>query len=203
VRIPVNQDWGIVESQSGRYKAYGYRFYPDQVQGEGLFAACLRKTGNSGITPSYRNKNSPKPDYKSIDLLKPYINNADNYYYFKVGNDWLAIDKIHKDDLLTLQQHLYLKKSGIRLGALAGKDLIPDHELALSLLLNRDVVLNTELSHEQAIAYLRRDEIKDLTPGGKGWSLMCFENYPLGWAKLLSNRINNYYQKELRILTSP
>jgi len=203
VRIPVNQDWGIVESQSGRHKAYGYRFYPDQVQGEGLFAACLRKTGNSGITPSYRNKNSPKPDYKSIDLLKPYINNADNYYYFKVGDDWLAIDKIHKDDLLTLQQHLYLKKSGVRLGALAGKDLIPDHELALSLLINRDAVLNTELSHEQAIAYLRRDEIKDLTPGGKGWSLMCFENYPLGWAKLLPNRINNYYPKELRILTAP
>ena len=101
-----------------------------------------------------------------------------------------------------LQQHLYLKKSGVRLGALAGKDLIPDHELALSLLINKDMVLQTELNRKQAIAYLRRDHIEGLDLSQKGWSLMTFENHPLGWAKLLPNRINNYYPKEIRIMTS-
>jgi NOL1/NOP2/fmu family ribosome biogenesis protein len=94
-----------------------------------------------------------------------------------------------------------VKKSGVRLGSIAGKDLIPDHELALSLLINRDAILNTELTREQAIAYLRRDNILDLDTSQKGWSLMTFENQPLGWAKLLPNRINNYYPKEMRILS--
>ena len=31
---------------------------------------------------------------------------------------------------------------------------------------------------------------------------MMFEGRALGWAKLLPNRVNNYYPKELRILTS-
>lgn len=203
IRIPINKEWGIVESLSDEHKAYGYRFYPDKVGGEGLFAACLRKTenNNGGGASNYKSKNAQKPDFKSIDLLKPYIKHPDNYFYFKVNEDWLVIDRVHKDSLNVLQQHLYLKKSGIRLGSLAGRDLIPDHELALSLLINRDAVLNTELNREQAIAYLRRDEIKDLALSQKGWSLMTFENLPLGWAKLLPNRINNYYPKEMRILS--
>jgi 16S rRNA C967 or C1407 C5-methylase (RsmB/RsmF family)/NOL1/NOP2/fmu family ribosome biogenesis protein len=204
VRIPINNDWGIVESQSDLHKAYGYRFYPDKVEGEGLFAACLRKTGDnsSGGASNYKNKNTQKPDYRSIDMLKPYIKDAEDYYYFKVNDDWLAIDRTHKDSMGILQQHLYLKKSGVRLGSIAGRDVIPDHELALSLLINRDAVLNTELTRDQAIAYLRRDNIPDLNPTQKGWSLMTFENHPLGWAKLLPNRINNYYPKEMRILSS-
>lgn len=203
IRIPINKEWGIVESQSEQHKAWGYRFYPGQVQGEGLFAACLRKTEATGSNPSnYKNKNTQKPDYKSIDLLKPYIKDADNYYYFKVSDDWLAIDRVHKDALGILQQSLYLKKSGVRLGSIAGRDLIPDHELALSLMIDRDAVINTELTREQAIAYLRRDNIPDLNTAEKGWSLMTFENQPLGWAKLLPNRINNYYPKEMRILAS-
>lgn len=204
IRIPINKEWGIVESQSGLHKAWGYRFYPGLVQGEGLFAACLRKTEQTGTNPSnQKNKNTQKPDYKSIDLLKPYIKDADNYYYFKVGDDWLAIDREHKDALGILQQHLYLKKSGVRLGSIAGRDLIPDHELALSLIINKDAVLQTELTYQQAIAYLRRDNIPDLNPTEKGWSLMTFEQQSLGWAKLLPNRINNYYPKEMRILASP
>ena len=54
VRIPINDDWGIVESQSDQHKAYGYRFYPGKVQGEGLFAACLRKICLLYTSPSPR-----------------------------------------------------------------------------------------------------------------------------------------------------
>ena len=43
VRIPIYMEWGIVETQSPEKNAWGYRFYPDKVKGEGLFAACLRK----------------------------------------------------------------------------------------------------------------------------------------------------------------
>jgi NOL1/NOP2/fmu family ribosome biogenesis protein len=83
-----------------------------------------------------------------------------------------------------------------------GNELVPDHELALSIYINRDAVLQTDLNHEQAIQYLRRENI-DLNTTNKGWSLMNFEGNSLGWAKLLPNRVNNYFPKELRILASP
>jgi NOL1/NOP2/fmu family ribosome biogenesis protein len=98
-----------------------------------------------------------------------------------------------------LQDKLYIKKSGVRIGKLAGRDLIPDHELALSLLINKDAFQETALIEDQAIAYLRRDNI-DIEITQKGWSLMTYKGQPLGWAKLLPNRINNYYPKELRIM---
>jgi NOL1/NOP2/fmu family ribosome biogenesis protein len=82
-----------------------------------------------------------------------------------------------------------------------GKDLIPDHELALSLIVNKNQFLQSELTKEQAIQYLRRDNITDLDVQDKGWSLMNYEGRALGWAKLLPNRINNYYPKEIRILS--
>jgi 16S rRNA C967 or C1407 C5-methylase (RsmB/RsmF family)/NOL1/NOP2/fmu family ribosome biogenesis protein len=202
IRIPIYKEWGIVETQSATQKAWGYRFYPDKVKGEGLFASCLKKKTNTGELGTFKNNMQQKISSKEIDQVKAYINDADNYYYFKVQEDWLAINRAHKESLNILQRHLYLKKSGVRVGKLMGKDLIPDHELALSTIINKDAVLQTELSYDQAIQYLRRDNI-DLNPTKKGWSLMNFEGQALGWAKLLPNRINNYYPKEIRIFSTP
>ena len=202
VRIPIYKEWGIVETQSNRQKAWGYRFYPGQVKGEGLFASCLKKKSNTGELGTFKNNMHQKISSTEIDLVKTYINNPDDFYYFKVNEDWLAINRIHKESLNILQRHLYLKKSGVRMGKLMGKDLIPDHELALSTIINKHAVLQTELTYDQAIQYLRRDNI-NLNPTEKGWSLMNFDGQALGWAKLLPNRINNYYPKEIRILASP
>jgi NOL1/NOP2/fmu family ribosome biogenesis protein len=201
VRIPIETDWGIVESRSTQKQAWGYRFYPDKVKGEGLFAACLQKKESSGDVPPVKDKEHQKANFKEIDLVKPYINKAEDYFYFKVNDDWLAISRAHKESLAILQRYLYIKKSGVRIGKLMGKDLIPDHELALSLIVNKNRFLQTELTKEQAIQYLRRDNITDLDIQEKGWSLMNYEDQALGWAKLLPNRINNYYPKEIRILS--
>jgi len=200
IRIPIDSNWGIVESQSPDKNAWGYRFYPGKVKGEGLFAAVLRKRESSGNIPSAKNNKNQhqKPD-KELELIKPYIKDASAYYFFKVNDDWLAINQQHKDSLNLLQQYLYIKKSGVRIGKLAGRDLIPDHDLALSIIVNKDTVKQTELTYDQAILYLRRENL-NIDEAKKGWSLMNFEGQPLGWAKLLPNRVNNYYPKELRIL---
>jgi 16S rRNA C967 or C1407 C5-methylase (RsmB/RsmF family)/NOL1/NOP2/fmu family ribosome biogenesis protein len=200
VRIPIYKEWGIVETESPQKKAWGYRFYPGKVKGEGLFAACLRKRESSGGLSNYKNNGQQKLPAKEMDIVKGYINNADDFYFFKVNEDWLAINREHKESLNILHRHLYIKKSGVRIGKLAGNDLIPDHELALSLAINKDAVLSTELTREQAIQYLRRDNI-DMEITGKGWSLMTYDGLALGWAKLLPNRINNYYPKEIRIMS--
>lgn len=200
IRIPTNKEWGIVETISPEEKAWGYRFYPDKVKGEGLFAACLKKKDKTGQFTSFKNNSNQKVLNKELEQVKAFVANADGYYFFKANEDWLAINYEHKESLQILQRYLYIKKSGVRVGKLMGKDLIPDHELALSLLINKDVVLQTPLDHDNAIKYLQRENfVIDTT--GKGWSLMTFDGHPLGWAKILPNRINNYYPKELRILS--
>jgi 16S rRNA C967 or C1407 C5-methylase (RsmB/RsmF family)/NOL1/NOP2/fmu family ribosome biogenesis protein len=199
VRIPINIEWGIVETQSAEKKAWGYRFYPGQVKGEGLFASVLKKKESSGNLVSFKNNRNQKVDNTEFELVKAYINDPAAYYFFKVNDDWLAINNQHKESLNLLQHHLYIKKSGVRIGKLAGRDLVPDHELALSTIINKDAVLQTELSYDDAILYLRRENLV-IDTDKKGWSLMMFEGQAMGWAKLLPNRINNYYPKELRIL---
>jgi hypothetical protein len=133
VRIPIYKEWGIVETESPQKKAWGYRFYPGKVKGEGLFAACLRKKKAAAIHyPTLKTMAQQKMPAKEMDIVKGYINNADDFYFFKVNDDWLAINREHKESLNILHRHLYIKKSGVRIGKLAGNDLIPDHELALS-----------------------------------------------------------------------
>lgn len=198
IPIEISTDWGIVETQSEKHKAWGYRFYPDQVKGEGLFAACLVKRESSGNTSNQKRK-FEKINPKEFAPLKEYVKDTDGYHYFKVGDDWLAIPEVHKDSMFTLQQYLYIRKSGVRIGKMAGKELIPDHEFALSQIIDTGQFLKTELTKEQAIAYLRRDNL-DLQLNEKGWSLITYQDQVLGWAKLLGNRINNYYPKEQRIL---
>ncbi|MDB5124299.1 MAG: hypothetical protein JWP94_2428 [Mucilaginibacter sp.] len=200
-RIPVNADWGIVETESDQQKAWGYRFYPGKVKGEGLFAACLQKNGETAQLPSFKTKGNQKLVAKEIEQVKSYITSPDDFYFFKVNDDWMAINQQHKDSLDTLQRDLYIKKSGVRIGRLMGNDLVPDHELALSIYINKDAVLETELNYDQAILYLRRENV-EINTANKGWSLMTFEGHPLGWAKLLPNRVNNYFPKELRIMNA-
>jgi NOL1/NOP2/fmu family ribosome biogenesis protein len=77
-------------------------------------------------------------------------------------------------------------------------ELIPDHQLALSTIINPS--LNSiETEREIALQYLRRQEIK-IDSSVKGWALLTYKQLPLGWMKVLANRINNYYPKEWRIL---
>jgi NOL1/NOP2/fmu family ribosome biogenesis protein len=85
-------------------------------------------------------------------------------------------------------------------GKLAGNDLVPAYELALSGLVSDNIPV-ISLKKEQALQYLRKEEV---TVGSayKGWGLVQYEGHALGWVKLLTNRINNYYPKEWRILKS-
>ena len=200
IRIPIYNEWGIVETQSEKNGAWGYRFYPGKVKGEGLFAACLQKKEKSNEPPFFRNKNNQKLDQKDLAMIRSKLIEPEEYYLFKVADDWMAINHCHKDSMDILQRQLYLKKSGVRIGKLIGNDLIPDHEFALSLIIDKESFINTPLDLPNAIKYLQRENM-DQVFEGKGWSLMTYEGFVLGWAKLLPGRINNYYPKEIRILS--
>jgi NOL1/NOP2/fmu family ribosome biogenesis protein len=82
------------------------------------------------------------------------------------------------------------------LGMLKGKDFVPAHDFAVSIFKKTDIQ-QVELSEDQAMDYLRRKDF--FIEGPKGWVLCTYQQQGLGWAKLLPNRLNNYYPSEWRI----
>lgn len=177
-----------------------YRFYPDQIKGEGFFIAAFQKKSSekevfirSGKPIKNNNRRTER------EIFRNWIEDIDKHTWFEKNDDYFLINPIHEHTISLLQSNFYLRKAGVRMGKLSSKDLIPDHELALSVELSRKVS-RVELSLNEAISYLRRDEFS-LEEAVKGWSLMTFQDFGLGWAKVLANRVNNYYPKELRILS--
>ena len=83
------------------------------------------------------------------------------------------------------------------MGQLIRDELIPDQAYAMSNYKN-NFFEEIQLDKDQAIQYLQKKEFNIDAPT-KGWHLMKYKNYALGWAKLLGNRINNAYPKEWRI----
>ncbi|UAY52439.1 methyltransferase RsmF C-terminal domain-like protein [Ferruginibacter albus] len=198
-KLSINNEWGIVETQSAETNAYGYRFYPDKVKGEGFFIAAFKKQSTENHLRQIKNlKNQAKLSAKEIDTIKPYIQNVDDYIFIKQYEDILALPASLENDLGIIQSSLYIKKAGVKLGSIIRNELIPDHELAMSTLLNNDLPA-IEVDKETALNYLRRSDIKP-DVDHKGWLLISYQQIPLGWVKALPNRINNYYPKEWRIL---
>ena len=117
----------------------------------------------------------------------------------KYLEDCLLSVKDVVDEMEFISSKLNVIKSGICVGQLTHKDLIPDHELAMSNLLS-DAIQKVELNFEQAIQYLKKEEIKNFESTFVGWTMMQYQHQNLGWAKVLPNRINNYYPMNGRIL---
>ncbi len=195
--VAIEADWGIVNTFSENQKAAGYRFYPDQVKGEGFFIAAFKKKTASHTFTHRKNAVIAKPAKQELEQLLSFFPLTEGYQVFKQADQFRAIPLKWMEDMAILAGSLYIKKAGIEMGAIKGKDVVPSHELAMSVL-PKDTFNSINVTLEQALQYLRRHDL--VLAGNKGWNLVMYEHIPLGWAKVLPNRINNYYPQEWRIL---
>ena len=198
VTIPINEAWGIEQTRSEQHGCVGFRFYPHRLQGEGFFLAAFRKVASQ---PSF---NPPK--YKAEGStqrpkLEKWIAHPENFFSFTVGEEIHILPKGRETDLFVLQKMLYLRNAGTRVGRMAKGDLLPAHDLALSLSRHPDLP-SVSLDEASALEYLRKGNLLPSvnTEGLTGWAIASHKGAALGWMKLLPNRINNYYPKEWRIL---
>ena len=197
IRLQIPPEWNIVETQ-GSNGAWGYRFYPDRLKGEGFFIACLRKTAG-GSYASPRKKNTPeRASKKEEEVVQHWLGSETPLFFFRHQEYVNALPATLAGELPILQAACYLKKAGVTLGTMTSKEFIPEHELALSTIAG-PVLPAIQLDHEQALQYLRKEELQ-LDTTHRGWTLVRYEHYNLGWIKVLPNRSNNYYPKEWRIL---
>ena len=70
--------------------------------------------------------------------------------------------------------------------------------MALSVKLNRDHFPVLDLNVDDALRYLRKETLS-VTPDRTGFTLVRYQNIPIGWGNVLPNRINNLYPAEWRI----
>lgn len=198
IEVPIDQSWGIEVTKSEKAKATGYRFYPHKTKGEGFFIGILQI---KNIQPTFSTKKM-KLEKSTIakDCLQGWIENN------KGLSTLLHNDNVHifpqdlEASIKALQQVLYLKNAGTMVGKWLGKELVPSHDLALSVYRDKNLSA-VELTLADAQDFLRKEQLDlELFTGmEKGWCLVNYEGVSLGWVKVLGNRINNYYPREVRI----
>lgn len=200
IRLAVNEAWNITETNAPETSAYGYRFFPDQLKGEGFYIAAFKKSGSptAGRPEGKSKKKSERLTDKEATVVQPWLKNPAGFFFIKQQEEVLALPVHAEKPLTEIQSALYIKKAGIKLGTIIRNELIPSHELALGNIIHTSV-FRIEVDRETALQYLRRQDIK-LEAGITGWALLTYRQLPLGWVKILPNRINNYYPKEWRIL---
>jgi 16S rRNA C967 or C1407 C5-methylase (RsmB/RsmF family)/NOL1/NOP2/fmu family ribosome biogenesis protein len=191
LKFQIEDEWNIVQSDAG------YRFWPDKVKGEGFFIACFKKNeGDDDET--YLPKVKPeKISNVEMEVLNKSVTTEGLAFLRHAENIYAVPEKLFAD-VNFISSKLRLVNHGTKVGEIIKNKLIPDHALALSNILS-DKMQRLELDYEQAIQYLKKKELR-LETDKKGWSLVTYQGYPLGWINILPNRINNYYPKELRIL---
>lgn len=177
-----------------------YRFMPHQTKGEGLFVAVVRKqVGNQNIKlkscqPKRGANKLPLP--RNVETLLMYPHN----YEIKCSEDKVtATPKSHLNIVSHVCNYINLWNTGVLLGSIKGRDLVPEHSLALSNAFNQDSMPGVDVNYSTAIAYLRGETFALPIDTPRGLVRICYEGITIGFMKNLGSRANTLMQKEWRI----
>lgn len=99
------------------------------------------------------------------------------------------------------KKKLHIIAHGVKASTTKGKNVVPDHSLALMINGKNDFP-KIEINYETAIKYLRREAITLESNAPKGIVTLTFKGLAIGFAKNLGNRANNLYPQEWRIKSS-
>lgn len=203
VRVSLEPSWNIEESTLSTEEGdfYGYRFYPHRVQGEGFFVSVLKR-------PEDAYSNEPK---KPKDFKHPFLKEIaeresnqlaeelgfENKTFYQLNDSFFCFPEIWKTHFDYISQNLNIRYFGTEIGKKQGKNWIPSHDWAVSIL-PKPSYPQLELTKEQALNFFRKKDL-ELEYESEGWILLTYQLLPIGWIKNLGNRINNYYPKDWRI----
>ena len=168
------------------------RIFPHLANGEGHFVALLQKVGQPEAVPclSKTTAHNNRPPNEFTEFCQEHI-----------------IDVEFTGDIVSHGVNLYLQpepldlrglrvaRSGWHLGECTKGRFVPSHALAMGLR-KENFRYIAELSEENARRYLRGESLDasglfDDILKNKPWVVVCYENFPLGWAKLVQGRLKN------------
>lgn len=192
VDISIPDNSGILKTQ------LGIRFFPHLTFAEGFFYAIFQKKKEQSKTFQSDNSFTKKMDIPEVIShpthvpFSKFIDFKNFHLIFKYHNKFY----LSNSGLKNIIRNLNLKY--ISIGTLIHHHPHqPAAELALSIHLNKDIP-NIDLNYADALKFLRKDQLK--IQANKNIYLISYKGLNLGWAKILENRINNYFPSEWRIL---
>ncbi len=177
--------------------ALGYSLVPGHVEGEGQYCSALKKTSEVAF-PEIRQKTVRQ---SKVQTVQEGI--VDGLLAVEVvsrlrGETLIAVPRNISAELGSLEQALHIIAAGCAVGTLKGKVLVPDADLALSLIFDRTAFPESEVDKYTALAFLHRDAIT-LSDAPRGYVTIVYEGLPLGFVKNLGNRCNSLHPQSRRI----
>ena len=199
VKLQLPDDWNIDITDAAGFPCY--RFYPHRVKGEGFFTAAVRKMEPSESKWNMKTKLSLTLASKSEQIILNRTIKDLSLSLMKFENDFLAWPTALLSEFDQVKNNLRIVHAGVKAGEIIRDVFIPAHELAISNICNEQQFPQVDLTLEQALLYLKKDDFQ-LFFVERGWNLLTYKDIPLGWAKNIGNRFNNIYPKEWRIRMS-
>jgi NOL1/NOP2/fmu family ribosome biogenesis protein len=114
------------------------------------------------------------------------------------GDTITAVPQNLASDVARVEEALHVVAAGCAVGVVKGKDLVPDADLALSMMLADDAYPTVELDRMAALAFLHRDA-QVFPDAPRGYLLLKHEGLSLGFVKNLGNRSNSLHPQSRRI----
>lgn len=204
---------GRREWSAGKYDfSKAARLWPHRLNGEGHFAALIKKLENSdrngdndnNSTALQRTRSWEKSfqinsfeDLRKFNLeLADFIYNSTTLsmrgYVFQKGNNFYHLPETCPD-----LSGLKVAKFGWYLGENSPKGLVPSHSLAVSMKSEEmKRKLNFAAGARETNSYLKGETLID--SGEKGYTGICVDGYSLGWAKQTGDMLKNLYPKGWR-----
>lgn len=199
IKLKLNPQWGIVESIGKSNNSYGYRFYPNKTTSEGFFCTVLKKNTHGEEKRLFKkNKHELFTELKAKEkeVFSKWLSDLESSAIIKFKDDYLLTNTL-AIDFINKYSNLYFKKVGTTIGTVIKNDVIPNHDLAMSIHKSNDIAIY-ECTLEEAILFLKKVNVK--IESENGWILISYKGFGLGWIKQLGNRFNNYLPNEFRIL---
>lgn len=191
--------WGVVCGRVGPFRTF--RFYPHRTRGEGFFAAVARKVSDGGsrvrVPKSRRTIFAPAGRRECAELAR-WVAEPGRMRFAAVADVYYAYYESQYEAVKMLAESLRVIASGVAMGQIFKERLKPDHALAMFCGLDRGAVPVAELSEEEALRFLRKQEA-EAAAFAEGMNLVTHGGAALGFAKRIQNRVNNMYPNSLRI----
>ena len=195
LEVPIEPAWNIHSAIGSEYHCY--RFMPHRVDGEGLFMAVFRKTGDD---PRQDIRMKEKNAKKSDEIGKKWLTHPDDYVIDQQGDLFIAVPQDVCREVSALRASLNVLHAGVELATVMGRKIVPHHALAMSLARAGEAFPVCEVDYPTALRYLRGESIT--VDGPRGYVLVAHQGAVLGFANNLGNRANNLYPKSQRILST-
>lgn len=176
-------------------------FYPGMIRGEGLFVAAVHKPeADSRRQPkASKKKNAKAPVIPAA--VKQWVTREMTWNADTDGNIIATPPTAAAVCADLAAARIRLSLTGIEIGTIKGRDIIPAHALATSQAIDTAAFTCVDLDWQAAVSYLQRQApvLPDGTP--RGIVLLTYRHRPLGFAKNLGNRANSLLPPHRRIIS--